>query len=701
MDERRTEQGRSTPNDVDAAQANWQAFNNAYVAGHQEFIADADKRDEYYVGDQWDEETITSLGDRPALTINMSMKTINAIKGHYSKSRADIVFKPAKETTSLQAQLMTRTCDSVLEMNSYPFVEGMVFDDGIITDRGFLDVRLNFEHNIFGDIKITDKDPRSVLLPAQGCSYDPAEWPEVIVTEWWSPDDVEALYGKDKADLVRGYAASDELFYGQNSIRFGKNGTSEDLTDPDPGRIRALRIIDRQFRKMGMIKEFVDLATGDLSQIPDDWKEDRIQAIAQAFQLGVRKRMAKRIRWTVSCDHVTLFDGWSPYDEFTIVPFFPYFRRGKPAGVMKQLISPQDQLNKTESQMLHIVNTTANSGWVVESGSLVNMTPEELEQRGAETGIVIVHGRNRAAPTKIQPNQIPTGLDRIAAKAGNYLADIPGVSPILGQELKSDVPDISLQRAQSSALAGLQPIFDNLAFTRKLLARKIMSLVKKHYNEPRVMRATDWRSPEGESIEFSINNDLLDNLGLGKYDIVVSSAPHRDTFEERQFAQVIEMRNAGVMIPDHYVIKLSHLAQKDEIAEVVKQLQGLGEPSPEQLQEMQEQRELQMQMVIGQIGEVNAKIEKLRADAQLATAKAGQVMGDLEMNAQNEQMKREKELMDYRSKLLQMAANLENKKELAQMHIDSKERTTRYSALMKASTERMKLGNQRNVPTEG
>ena len=45
------------------------------------------------------------------------------------------------------------------------------------------------------------------------------------------------------------------------------------------------------------------------------------------------------------------------------------------------MISPQEQLNKISSQELHIVNTTANSGWVVESGSLSNMTEEELEER--------------------------------------------------------------------------------------------------------------------------------------------------------------------------------------------------------------------------------------------------------------------------------------------------------------------------------
>ena len=124
----------------------------------------------------------------------------------------------------------------------------------------------------------------------------------------------------------------------------------------------------------------------------------------------------RKVRWTVTADTVVLFDDWSPYDHFTLVPFFPYFRRGKPFGMVRNLLSPQEQLNKITSQELHIVNTTANSGWIVESGSLSGMTADDLEEHGAETGLVLEYNRGSTPPGKIPPNQIPTGLDRISQK---------------------------------------------------------------------------------------------------------------------------------------------------------------------------------------------------------------------------------------------------------------------------------------------
>ena len=63
---------------------------------------------------------------------------------------------------------------------------------------------------------------------------------------------------------------------------------------------------------------------------------------------------------------------------------------------MVEIYYLQEQLNKISSQELHIVNTTANSGWIVESGSLSGMTADDLEEHGAETGLVLEY--NEVSP---------------------------------------------------------------------------------------------------------------------------------------------------------------------------------------------------------------------------------------------------------------------------------------------------------------
>ena len=130
--------------------------------------------------------------------------------------------------------------------------------------------------------------------------------------------------------------------------------------------------------------------------------------------------------------------------------------------MVRNLMSPQEQLNKISSQELHIVNTTANSGWIVESGSLTGMNADDLEEHGAETGLVLEFNRGSTPPGKIPPNQIPTGLDRIAMKAANNIKTISGISDAMLGTDGAEVSGIAIQQKQSMGALMIQVPLDNL-----------------------------------------------------------------------------------------------------------------------------------------------------------------------------------------------------------------------------------------------
>ena len=56
------------------------------------------------------------------------------------------------------------------------------------------------------------------------------------------------------------------------------------------------------------------------------------------------------------------------------------------------------------------------------------MTADDLEEHGAETGLVLEYNRGSSPPAKIPPNQIPTGLDRLGQKAAVNIKTISGIS---------------------------------------------------------------------------------------------------------------------------------------------------------------------------------------------------------------------------------------------------------------------------------
>jgi hypothetical protein len=211
--------------------------------------------------------------------------------------------------------------------------------------------------------------------------------------------------------------------------------------------------------------------------IPDSWSRDRIAAVREQFGLEVTKKLVKRVRWTAIADNVRLHDDWSPYEHFTVVPYFPYFRRGQTVGLVENLLGPQEMLNKISSQELHVVNTTANSGWKVKTGSLKNMTIEELETRGAETGLVI-EADDVANIEKIQPNQTPQGLDRVSYKAEEHIKTISGVSDYQTGQAREDVSAKAVQLNQSRGMVNLAKPMDNLQRSDYIIARNVLDLVQ-------------------------------------------------------------------------------------------------------------------------------------------------------------------------------------------------------------------------------
>lgn len=685
-----------------AAQDNWSAYQRGLESGHREYVQLAKKCNAFFCSDQWDPvvKAAVESGGRPALTINMIKPVVAAIVGFQTKTRADIIFKPRRNGSQAVSDALTKQALQIQDNNRYPHVETQVFTDGIIEDRGFFDIRMDFDDNLFGEVRITDEDPADIILDAGARDYDPKTWQEVTKSRWLTLDEIELLYGKEKADRVRASVAYDDSLT-SDEVKFASRSTFGS-TDPwaaqmfgeDSKEIRRVRVLERQHKKMTKITYLVVPETGDMREVPKNWTEKQTRALAEKMGLEVFTRLGQKIRWTVSSCNVALHDDWSPYKTFTIIPYFPYFRRGKPLGVVRDLLDPQEQFNKVESQQLHVVNTTANSGWIVESGSLANMDENELAQRGAETGLVIVTNPNRKEPIKIQPNQVPTGLDRLGGKALGNLREISGVGALLGVESDS-ISGVALDRKQSSNLTILQAPLDNLNFTRWLVAAKILELVQQFYTETRVIRTTNWNDPTRSQEETVLNGvtpegEIFNDVTLGEYDVVVSSAPARDTFEDSQFAEVIQLREVGVVIPDHHVIMKSHLADKMEIADEVRQMQGLGELTPEQQEMAAMQAQLTIQMAQASLAEAQAKVSKLEAEAALLAAKAQSEGASADLEAERKGIELRMELEQLRADVTKKAADLQNKLDLAKMHIQAKQANTVYTETSKRIQEQIR-----------
>jgi hypothetical protein len=617
----------------------WARYERARDNGHLEYVWMAQRCDDYYRGEQWDQEDEAQLENegRPALTINTILPTVNTILGEQSTRRADIQFKPRRGGDADVAHTLTKLYMQIAENNKLDWVEQQVFSDGLIMDgRGYFDVRMDFSDHVEGEVRVTAKDPLDILIDPDAKDADPKTWNEVFETKWMTLDEIEELYGKQKADRLL-FVAENGMTFGADSVeyhetRFGDTENSNEyFGDSIPGddeyrNVKSLRVIERQHKKLSRASFFVDPDTGDQRQCPDEWNERKCKKFAKEYNLTLISKVIRKIRWTVTCDQVVLHDDWSPYNQFTIVPFFCYFRRGRPFGVVRNLLSPQEQLNKIASQELHIVNTTANSGWMVESGSLVGMTADDLEEHGAETGLVLEYARGTTPPQKIGANQIPTGLDRIAQKAALNIKTISGVNDSMLGTDSAEVSGIAIQAKQNRGAVMIQVPLDNLRKARQYLAEHILNLIQTFYTEQRVIQVTNESDPLQPREEMIINQEtpegqVINDLTLGEYDVIVATAPARDSFDEVQFAEAISLRQVGVAVPDDAIVEYSHLAKKGELAKRIRTLTGQEPPTPEQAEAMAQQQQIQMMQLQLEIAKQEAEVQKLQSEAALNIAK--------------------------------------------------------------------------------
>lgn len=676
--------------------------------GHLEAVEKMTKCEDFFAGLQWDKNDMALLkaSRRPALTINKIISTISNVLGEQIFNRTDITFRPRNEgATGEVADALTKVFMQIADNNQLSWVRSDVFCDGVVGSRGFFDVRLDFTDSLRGEVRIEQLNPKNVLIDSDADEYDPDKWGDVIVTKWMSPDQIELLYSKTDADLLKGRTES-YFPYGYDAIdrerdRFGapRSQYIYGMSEAESGNARNIRVIERQWKKLDKVLHFVDVVTGDTRQVPDDWDEERLQQhLAQNPNLTTTKKLIQRIRWTVVADNVVLHDDWSPYKHFTVVPYFPYFRRGRTLGLVENLLGPQELLNKVSSQELHVVNTTANSGWKVKRNALANMSIAELEQRGAQTGLVLELDEIDHAD-KIQPNQIPSGLDRISYKAEEHIKTISGVSDYMQGFAREDVAAKSVNANKQSGQANLAKVMDNMNRTDFILARNILDMVQEYYTEQRLIFITTDRLTNATE-QLMVNQptpegQIVNNLTLGEYAVVVTNQPERDTFEDSQFDQAMALVEKGIQIPQTFIIQASRLKNK---AEIVKSMEGDAN-SPE----AQAAAALKQRADEASVQKLEAEAMQKGADAQLKQAKSQKEIASIgENSGQNEimleQQKLEAEMAMEQQKLDQEHAlaveKMEREFELKRAQLQAEIQLKRESAAVDNQLKREQAEQQ-------
>jgi hypothetical protein len=559
---------------------------------------------DFFEGKQWRAEDVKKLEreGRPALNINKIRPLVNLVLGYHLNNQTDIGYLPGNDGTGTadMARVLSALSKQISEVNELPYIDSEVFLDGLLTARGYWDLRLDFDRNMKGEAVWTAVDPFTVYLDPDAQAYDLNTGTYVMTSRWISVEEVEYFYGQDAANLIRPLTNGmtfnqfpSTMYEGADEVTpFRRFGGDED--NPSSWRIysdqfynwidtyrKTIRMLDIQHYIRTKRWFFVDLETGDQRPVPDDWDQERTQRVMlyakqMNWPLVLTQKLTRRVRWTHMVGDVIVFDEWSPYDTFTVVPYFPYFRRGRTQGMVEHLLDPQREINVRRSARQNIIGRSSNGGWKYAKGSLDAQQKRNLEINGGRPGFQMEYDTKNGSlppPEMIQPGQSPVSVEQLEKEAENDLKEIAGINDsALGQVDQATISGRAIQARQQQTVIGLEGFIDNYHRSKRLCGKKQLEVIQGHYTEPRVIRAN---GSGAQPLEALINQKsaegILNDVTFGNYAADIQEMSLSDSFLQGQFNELMQLKQMGMPIPDDFIIDASSIGRKEELRIALKQ----------------------------------------------------------------------------------------------------------------------------------
>ncbi len=617
------------PQDYQILEAQWDRYVRAADA-HRVWAEVAKLCVEFYENNQWSEAERAKLQaeGRPCRSFNKIRPLVNFVLGHFRQNRYDMRFLPGFDGSGIDsvAEVLNGITKQISEANQSNWNDAQVFQDGVMTGRGFWDIRLDFERNMLGEVVEAVEDPFDTLLDPESNDYDPNSmaggWGYFFKQRWMSPMDIFLLFGEKNADAAladfkgipidtTSYESwltedmSPERYFGLNTVSDGRYDSRYAMYASPWHHInrnrKLVRVLDCQHRQLAKSRYFVNIENGNESVIPDTFSNDKITQALEYIRLEglpivVREGIRRRIRWTITAGDRVLHDQWSPYDRYTLVPFFPYFRRGKTRGMIEDLLDPQREVNMRRSAFLHITMTTANSGWIFEKGALDDEMQRALEEFGSRPGINIEYREGYNAPSKIQPSAIPQNVRQLEIDSASDMKEIASVNDSSLGNVDRVQSGKAIQARQKMSVLGHEGEFDNFSRSRELKGGNYLHIIQRYYTEPRIIQS---RGLDGKDVRHEINmrdaaGQLVNNVTMGTFEVAIDETPVSASYNEGVFEEAMTMRrDLGIAIPDDIIVDMSSIARKDEIKQRLSQDRQLAE-NKAALENMQMRGQMQL-----------------------------------------------------------------------------------------------------------
>jgi hypothetical protein len=576
----------------------------------------------FRAGDQWNEEDKARLEEmlRVPVVFNRIDPMVEAVAGSEVNNRQQVQYVPRQAGDSGVNDILTGAADYFRDACDAEDEESDAFMDVVTCGVGCTETFLDYIDNPEGMVITDRRDPLSMR-------WDPSAKKRNLTDKRWAQreewQDKQEIQDKwpDKADEIS--ASSD---WAGNDDGKTHNATLAWLYEKDntgqDSKTGQLRVIHEQWYELETYHTLIDPFTGEMTEMDDD-KFKTLQPRLEALRMNLQSVKKQRKRWlqVFVCGDVVL--EFSPVACNECSYKFITGRRDRNRntwyGLVKAMIDPQKWANKFFSQFLHIINTNAKGGMLIEDGATDNLA--KFKRDFSKSDSVIVVNEGALSGGKIQPKPppvIPPQMGQMMEFAISSLRDVSGLNlEILGMANREQAGVLEQQRKQA-ALTVLASLFDGLRRYRKEQGRLLVKYITEYLSDGRLVRIIG-----GDGTERYI--PLMKQAGTLEYDVIVDESASTTSQKDKTFAILMQLMPAlekqGVPFSAdllEYTPLPAAMVQKwkDEIKRREQPQQNPPPPPPQM---------------------ISAQANMKRADAAMLAVQ-GKAQGD-QIKAQSDQMK--------------------------------------------------------------
>lgn len=605
---------------------------------------ESDRACDYYDNNQLSQTTVDILKDRgqPPLIANLIKPTIDTVLGMEAKTRSDWRVRPEDDeycSDGLAEALSLKLKHAEIESRA----------DRAISDAYAAQVKAGL-----GWVEVSqEQDPFKCPYRVRYIHRREIFW------DWRAeePDlgDARYLIRRRWLDLSHAIALMprySELF------RQTANGWSgfDPLLDQDTGLIqswemeRDTRLSATDWRDVQQSKICLSeiwyrkWVKGHLLTLPNgtkliaDFDNPRHNEAIVAGFAQVQPATFQKVRLAWYAGPHFLYDVPSPYahNQFPYVPFFGYREdlTGAPYGMIRTMISPQDEVNARKSKMLWSLNsrrTIADSDAVKDHAR----TAEEIARPDAY--IQLDANRRPGARFEVSSGgELAAQQFQAMQESKQEIAEASGIhKAMMGQESNAS-SGIAVNSLIEQGLNTLAELNDNFRYSRRLVGEMLFELLKQHLTtlgpskvvigEGKSKKVIMLNQPvvDEETGRPTINNDVA----KVKAKVVLDDVPSTPTYRMEQLRMLTEVTKAlppalqGAIVD--FMVEATDLPKRAEIADRLRSAAGIQDPEQQQAaqqaqaQAMQQQEAQAQKLLVLDAAEKAARIRKISAEADKA-----------------------------------------------------------------------------------